>query len=200
MTIDELYEKLEDAEFQDSLLGSIFYNVYIFPYDIRQENQVVASIKKFKKQLIRPKNNLDILIINVFDLLCDYLFSKPFGKHGSLLDYYQKKEAEGFVMTEQIATEASKAPFLKALDDKVRSFIDDPEQDKDNTRSIVIMYGFSQVFPYLRVNQFLSNYEQFNTGEDFKLIVCYPGQATDTSFSLFGELQDNHTYRAQILN
>ena len=78
------------------------------------------------------------------------------------------------------------------------------EKNKTNDdglkRSIIILYGFTQIYPYVRVNQFLSSFEEYNTGECFKLVLCYPGEATDTSFSLFGELKDNHAYRAQILN
>ena len=203
MTTQDLYEKLEDPYFQDNTQGSIFTNVYIFPYAIKKENEVFSEIIGFKKRLIRPSNNLDLLYIDIFQLMLDYLKTKNFGKRGPLLAYYQKKEQEGINMTDVITQKiyVDNHDFLKTLYDKINSFLEKNKTNEDGLkRSIILLYGFSQIYPYVRVNQLLSSFEEYNTGEQFKLVLCYPGDVTDTSFSLFGELKDNHAYRAQILS
>jgi len=202
MTTEELYKKLEDPYFQDNS-DSIFTNVYIFPYDIKQENKILSEIKDFKKRLIRPSNNLDILYVDIFQLMMDYMKSKTFGKRGPLLEYFQKKEQEVGDMTYDINRRISyeNKDFLKMLDDRIKDFLEKNKTNEDGLkRSIIILYGFSQIYPYVRVNQLLSSFEEYNSGEHFKLVVCYPGEATDTSFSLFGILKDDHAYRAQILH
>ncbi|MDR3260714.1 MAG: DUF1788 domain-containing protein, partial [Tannerella sp.] len=61
MTIEELYNKLEDKFFQDTDTGSIFYNVYIYQYDPDKEYEIRDQIENLKTRLKRPNNNLDIL-------------------------------------------------------------------------------------------------------------------------------------------
>lgn len=201
MTTEELYTKLEDPSFQKQS-DSIFTNVYIYPYDVKEENKVLSDIKDFKGRLIRPSNSLDLLYIDIFQLMLDYLESKNFGKHGSLLTYFQKKEQD-INMTDLISQRiySDNSEFLKTLNDKIKNFLDQNQSKDDGlTRSLVMIYGFSQIYPYIRVNQLLASFEEYNKGERFKLVICYPGVVTDTSFELFGVLKDNHAYRAQILN
>jgi len=203
MTTEELYKKLEDKYFQDNTLESIFTNVYIYPYDVKKENQVLSAIADFKNRLVRPTNSLDILYVDLFQLMMDYLKSNHFGNRGTYLDFFQKKEEEGLEMTDSITQKigTNNEEFLKMLDDKIAVFLDKNRSKDDGLkRSIVILYGVTQIYPYLRVNQLLSSFEQYNTGEQYKLVLCYPGEATDSSFSLFGVLKDNHAYRAQILS
>ena len=202
MTTEELYKKLEDPYFQDNS-DSIFTNVYIYPYDVKQENKILSEIKDFKKRLIRPSNNLDLLYVNIFELMTEYLKSKNLGKRGPWLEYFQNKEQEGLNMTDTITQKIynDNDAFLKTLYNKITVFLEKNKSKDDKLkRSIVILYGFSQIHPYVRVNQLLSSFEKYNSGEHFKIILCYPGEATETSFSLFGILKDNHAYRAQILS
>lgn len=203
MTTEELYKTFEDKYFQDNTLGSIFSNVYIYPYDVKEENRILSTIADFKKRLSRPSNNLDILYVDLFQLMMDYLKSNHFGNRGTYLDFFQQKEKEGLEMSNSITQkiDTDNEEFLKMLNDKIATFLDQNNSKNDGLkRSIVILYGVTQIYPYLRVNQLLSNFEQYNTGEKYKLVLCYPGEATDSSFSLFGILKDNHAYRAQILS
>jgi hypothetical protein len=55
------------------------------------------------------------------------------------------------------------------------------------------------MYPYLRVNEFLALYEDYNDTGKYKIIVFYPGHRDQNSFKLFDTLQDNHTYRATLL-
>ena len=55
------------------------------------------------------------------------------------------------------------------------------------------------MYPYFRVNEFLTRYENFNETSRYKIIVFYPGQQDGNTFRLFGLLPDTHTYRANLL-
>jgi hypothetical protein len=72
-------------------------------------------------------------------------------------------------------------------------------QDDSYRRPFVFLYGIGSMYPYLRVNEFLASYENYNQTDNYKIIVFYPGRQEDNSFRLFGTLSDNHTYRATLL-
>ena len=63
----------------------------------------------------------------------------------------------------------------------------------------VFLYGIGSMFPFLRTSVFLSGYEEFNETSKYKIIVFYPGESEGNSFSLFGKINDQHTYRAILL-
>ena len=83
--------------------------------------------------------------------------------------------------------------FFAYIDKQIREHLNN---ESGLTKSFVYLYGFGQIYPYLRTNTFLSNFERYNHGEDYKIIVFYPGYAKRNSFSLFGCLKDDHTYRS----
>ena len=66
-------------------------------------------------------------------------------------------------------------------------------------RPYVFMHGIGSMYPYLRVNEFLALYEDYNESGKYKIIVFYPGHREQNSFRLFDTLPDNHTYRATLL-
>ena len=68
--------------------------------------------------------------------------------------------------------------------------------DTDNKKPYIFLYGIGSMFPFMRTNVFLSNYEEFNSTSKYKIIVFYPGNSEGNSFSLFGHINDQHTYRA----
>lgn len=193
MTIEELYNKLEDKFFQDTDTGSIFYNVYIFQYKPEDEYEIRDQIQSLKTRLKRPNNNLDILAINLFEEFCDFLDHKSFGNNPSMLNYLLAKEEQGISVTNVLIQNASNEDFFKAVHDKIERHI---ENDNQLKKSFVFLYGIGQIYPYLRANTFLSNFERYNKGEKYKLIVFYPGRSVENSFSLFNRLKDDNTYRS----
>lgn len=194
MTIDELYHKMEDKSFQDNSTGTMFYNVYIFQYPAEDEYEMCKQIESFKARLKRPSNNLDILTINIFNEFCAYLNAKSFGKNPSLLEYLKKKEYDNpKSVHETLQRNACDDGFFAWIDKQIREHLN---KENELTKSFVYLYGFGHIYPYLRTNTFLSNFERYNHGEDYKIIVFYPGHAKRNSFSLFGSLKDDHTYRS----
>lgn len=195
MTIEELYNKLGDKFFQDTDTGSIFYNVYIFRYPPEDEYEVREQIQNLKARLKRPNNNLDVLTINLFEEFCDFLHKKRFGNNPSMLTYLRAKEEQGAAdaVTDVLNQNAVDEDFFKAVHDKIERHIANDNQLK---KPFVFLYGMGQIYPYLRTNTFLSNFERYNKGERYKLIVFYPGSSVGNSFSLFNRLKDDHTYRS----
>ncbi len=193
MNIEELYNKLEDKFFQDTDTGSIFYNVYIYQYNPEEEYNIRSQIENLKSRLRRPNNNLDILLINLFDEFSDYLDKKSFGKNPSMLAYLLKKEEQSHSITNVLIQNACKEDFFQAIDDKIQKHI---QQENQLKKSFVFLYGVGQIYPYLRTNTFLSNFERYNKGEKYKIIVFYPGHSVDNGFSLFNRLKDDNSYRS----
>ena len=193
MSIDDLYTKLEDKSFQDTDTGALFYNVFIYQYPAVEEYAIREQIGNLKQRLHRPNNNLDILTINVFDEFCVYLRQKSFGKNPSMLDYLLEKEKEGMQVQDILTRSACREEFFERVDGAIlKHFSDNNERNK----TYVFLYGFGQIYPYLRTNTFLSNFEKYNRNESCKLIVFYPGHATGYGFSLFDVLDDQNAYRS----
>lgn len=192
MTIEELYNKLEDKFFQDTDTGSIFYNVYIYQYNPAEEYDIREQIENLKSRLRRPNNNLDILSINLFDEFCDFLDKMEYGFNPSMLNYLLEIEKEDNI-AEDLIRLACDEDFLNSIHNKIQNHI---EQENQLKKSFVFLYGIGQIYPYLRTNTFLSNFERYNKGEKYKIIVFYPGHSVDNGFSLFDRLKDDNTYRS----
>ena len=196
MTIEELYEKLSSKEFQDTEHGDIFYNFYLFQYEASQEYAVRKQIEVFRANLSRPTNYLDVLAINMFDEFCSFLDSKPFGKlHPSQLYYFIEKDKGGNHdgVQQSLTAKANSREFCEHIHNKIMEHVN---AEGENKKPYVFLYGMGSMFPYLRTNAFLTQYEEFNKTSKYKIIVFYPGNSVENSFSLFGSINDQHTYRA----
>ena len=67
------------------------------------------------------------------------------------------------------------------------------------THPYVFVYGIGKMYPYMRSNEFLTAYEEFNDTSKYKIILFYPGHREGNSFVLFDTLHDQHSYRAILL-
>ncbi|HHU27150.1 MAG TPA: DUF1788 domain-containing protein [Bacteroidales bacterium] len=194
MTFNELYKKLEDSTFNDTTTGSLFYNVYICQYNVEDEYEVVKTLKGWEESLIRPANYIDVLLIDIFDEYCSFLDGKSFGKHESMFNYLINKEKEDSqAVQETLIRNAGSDDFIAHIDKKIKAHL---KKENDKKQPFIFFYGFGRIYPYLRVNAFLSNFERYNSGENIKILIFYPGKVSGNSFSLFGLLNDNHTYRS----
>jgi hypothetical protein len=167
--------------------------VYIFQYAPEDEYEIRDQIENLKIRLKRPNNNLDILSINLFDEFCDFLDKKRFSNNPSMLKYLLSKEEQGNSVKDVLIRNACNEELFQAVNNKIQAHIEEENQLK---KSFVFLYGIGQIFPYLRTNTFLSNFERYNKGEKYKLIVFYPGHSVGNGFSLFDRLKDDNTYRS----
>lgn len=198
MTIDELYEKLSSRQFQDTQNGDLFYNFFVYQYPAEKEYEIRQQIKEFKEQLIRPINYVDVLTMNLFEEFCNFLDGQSFGKlHPSYLKYLiEKDDTNPESVTKTLTNKANSDAFFQFIHNRIIEHI----SIKDNKiRPYIFLYGIGSMYPYLRTNVFLTNYEKYNQSSNYKLIVFYPGNVNKNTYHLFGMLNDEHTYRATLL-
>lgn len=195
MTIEELYEKLSSKEFQDVERGDMFYNFYLFQYDPTQEYQIREQIDMFKSNLSRPTTYIDVLALNLFDEFCKFLDSPLGNIASSQLQFYFDIDNNGEhdAVLDMLKVEASGRAFCEYIHNRIMEHIN---AESENKRPYIFLYGIGLMFPFLRTNVFLTNYEEFNKSSRYKVIVFYPGNSVGNSFSLLGCINDQHTYRA----
>ncbi len=198
MTIDELYEKLSSRQFQDTQNGDLFYNFFVYQYPAEKEYEIRQQIKEFKEQLIRPINYVDVLTMNLFEEFCNFLDGQSFGKlHPSYLKYLiEKDDTNPDSVTKTLTNKANSDAFYEYVHNKIIQHISIKD---DKIRPYIFLYGIGSMYPYLRTNVFLTNYEKYNQSSNYKLIVFYPGNVNKNTYHLFGMLNDEHTYRATLL-
>ena len=117
-----------------------------------------------------------------------------------MLKYQLEKEQADptkSLSTQDTLTRNAHSPeFVQYIHQRISEHI---KIDDDYKRPYVFLYGIGSMYPYLRVNEFLALYEDYNETSKYKLIVFYPGHRENNSFKLFNTLEDNHTYRATLL-
>jgi len=199
MTIRELYDKLNSKEFQEND-NSLFYNYYIYQYPADKEYEMRAQLQDFKKNLVRPTSYIDVIMLDLFDTFCEYLDSQPFGnKYRSKLHYVlekEKEEGKSQGVATMLTDNAHRREFLKYVHEKIIKL---SEENQHLQHPYVFVCGIGKMYPYLRSNEFLTAYEEFNETQKNKIILFYPGHRDGNSFVLFDTLQDQHSYRSILL-
>ncbi len=198
MTVDELYQKLSSPAFQDTAQGDMFYNFFVFQYDAREEHSMRSQIQEFRDNLIRPTAYVDVLTLDLFDEFCQFLDQQRFGnQHPSLKKFLlELEQKDAAAVAKILELQANSQQFYEYIHKRILEHIS--KQD-DLNRPYIFVYGIGDIFPYLRTNTFLTNYERYNETGKYKLIVFYPGKCLGNTYSLFGVLDDTHTYRATLL-
>jgi len=190
MTISELFDLLCDRAFQDPNTGNLFFPAYMYIYKPEKEYYIREQIEDIKKRLIRPNTFVNVLVINLFEEFRNYLQSREFGS-GNLLEVLLEKEvAEPEKVEQALKREANNKTFFAWLNSKIQNHLKQADSYK---KSYVFIHGFGEIYPYLRANRFLSNFEKYITG--YKIIMFYPGTAKEY-YSLFNLLNDENPYRA----
>lgn len=198
MTVDELYGMLQSPRFQNTEDGDMFYNFFVFQYPASDEYKIRRQIMTFKKNLVRPASYVDALTLDLFEEFCMFLDKQSFGKQNpSLLRFLMEMESKTpDSIQKALIQQANSQKFYEYIHDRILTHT--AIQD-DKKRPFVFIYGIGDIFPYLRTNVFLTNYEKYNRTDLYKIIVFYPGHRVDNTFSLFDTLDDANTYRAILL-
>lgn len=196
MTLQELYDYLNSPEFKDVKSGNIFYNYYIYQYSAAKEYEMQRQIVVFKQNLERPSSFVNAMLLDLFQVFCDYLKAERFGAD-SLFDLtLEDDKAQADMVTQELTTEANSDNFIHYVHDR----IDEHLKINDGlNKPYIFIHGVGKMFPYLRTNVFLTRYEKYNDTSRYKIILFYPGHQEGNSFSLFDTLEDAHTYRATLL-
>ena len=200
MTVSELYTKLKDENFLKPYVGAVGYNYYIYSYPANKEYEFRKQIAEFKENLIRPNTYADVLCLNLYDEMCGYLSSLE-AEDSNMLDFILSNEGTDELSSEDaseiIQAIVSEKDFVSYINDKITAHLSIID---NNIRPYIFLYGVGAIYPFMRVNQFLTLFEDFNRPDAYKLIVFYPGQTATNTYTLFGKLYDKHSYRAVRLN
>lgn len=194
ISVDKIYDLMADKGFQEPRTGNLFFPAYIYTYPPQKEYAIREQISLLIEKLKRPNHYLDSLVVNIYQELIDYLKSEKFaGK--TLFDLVVEKEREDPAEAlAWIRDEVNHGDFYKKFEAKVKGHFNE-DHDK---KVYLIMYGFGSAFPFLRASELLKRTEKLI--KEFKVIIFYPGEFTDSKYSLFGILNDDNMYRANYLN
>lgn len=198
MSVEELYEYLRSPQFLDVSSGNIFYNYYLYQYPASDEYKMREQILEFKKRLERPTSYEEALVLDLFEVFCDYLRSVKFGPQTLLDDTFEEDRTEPDVVTKELTDEANSDNFIRYVNQRIKDHVSTPSPD-EKSKTLIFVHGIGKMFPYLRTNVFLTRYEGYNDPNSYKIVLFYPGHQEGNSFTLFGCLEDAHTYRAILL-
>ena len=197
MTVEQLYDKLCSKSFQDTE-SNIFYNFFVYLYQADKEFEMREQIDRIKENIKRPVNNVDILTLDIFEEFCNFMNAQSFGNHPSYLTYILEKDRiRPDDVTRALQLKANGDAFMLYLHNRIMEHVN--KIDDQYIRPYVFMYGLGNIYPYLRTSNLLNRYEPYNRSERYKIILFYPGDQSGSSFKLFGDLEDNHTYIAIVL-
>ena len=197
MTVEQLYEKLCSKKFQDTQSGDLFYNFFVYLYPADKEFEMSEQIDDIKENIQRPVNNVDVLTLDIFEEFCRFMDGQSFGKHPSYLNYMlEKDESRPDDVTKALLLKANSDDFMLYIHNKIMEHVSKVDE---YIRPYVFLYGLGNIYPYLRTSNLLNRYEKYNRSERYKIILFYPGDQDGATFKLFGDLEDNHTYRAIVL-
>ena len=197
MTVAQLYEKLCSKKFQDTQSGDLFYNFFVYLYPADKEFEMREQIEDIKENIKRPVNNVDVLTLDIFEEFCQFMDGQSFGKHPSYLNYMlEKDESRPDDVTKALLLKANSDDFMLYIHNKIMEHVSKVDE---YIRPYVFLYGLGNIYPYLRTSNLLNRYEKYNRSERYKIILFYPGDQDGATFKLFGDLEDNHTYRAIVL-
>ena len=197
MTVEQLYEKLCSKKFQDTQSGDLFYNFFVYLYPADKEFEMREQIDDIKENIKRPVNNVDVLTLDIFEEFCRFMDGQSFGKHPSYLNYMlEKDESRPDDVTKALMLKATSDDFMLYIHNKIMEHVSKVDE---YIRPYVFLYGLGNIYPYLRTSNLLNRYERYNRSERYKIILFYPGDQDGATFKLFGDLEDNHTYRAIVL-
>jgi hypothetical protein bacD2_05580 len=196
MSIQELYDYLNSPEFQNVKNGNIFYNYYIYQYPAKKEYEMRRQLVVFKQNLERPTSFVNAMLLDLFQVFCDYLKKETFGSE-SLFDVtLEDDKTQPDMVTAELTNEANSDNFISYVHDRIDEYL---RINDGLNKPYIFIYGIGKMFPYLRTNVFLTRYEKYNDTSRYKIILFYPGHQEGNSFSLFDTLEDAHTYRATLL-
>ncbi|MCB0524503.1 MAG: DUF1788 domain-containing protein [Bacteroidetes bacterium] len=190
MTITELYNKLDDKDFQNHLTGNLFFPAYMYVYDPDKEYEIDQEIMNIKERLHRPTNYLDVMVLDIFEEFLEFLRTQNFGKVSKYEYFLKQEESRPEQVEKSLRQAANDDRFYTWLDKKIRDHF---HQAGDAEVAYVFVKGFGAIFPYMRASKFMNNFEKHISG--YKLIIFYPGEVSE-NYNLFKVLNDENLYRA----
>lgn len=143
MSIQELYDYLNSPEFQNVKSGNIFYNYYIYQYPAAKEYEMRRQLVVFKQNLERPTSFVNAMLLDLFQVFCDYLKAEKFGPD-SLFDVtLEDDRTQPDMVTAELTNEANSDNFISYVHDRIGQHLD--ENDGLN-KPYIFIYGIGRCF------------------------------------------------------
>ena len=115
MTVDELYKKLSDPNFQDTENGDLFYNFYVFQYPPENEYEIQRQIQDLKDSLERPNNFIDLLALDIYEEFIAFLKEQEIWGTTFLEEVLNTDKTDPEGATKMLTEQANSEDFLKWL-------------------------------------------------------------------------------------
>lgn len=192
--IKKIFRLLSDEGFKDPGTGLLFFPAYIYTYPPQDEYLIRKQIEQLNNDLKRPSNNLNCLVVNIYEEFLDYLKQEKLSGETIFNGIVELEKSDYKYAKEYLTEIAESTEFLHSIGDKVKSYFSEKSSDK----VYLIIHGFGSIFPYLRASHFLKNTEEYI--KHFKVIIFYPGTFKSDNYSLFDICNDDNLYRANHLN
>ena len=153
---------------------------YIFDYPPEEELRIREHIEFLIRQFPKQKPDSQIIHINLFDFVLDYLRERKLLEKALEM---QKEKGDNALL------KALKGPLNET---KLASIF--AEKAQPEKHDLVLVSGVGSIFPLLRSHTLLNNLHSVmgNT----PLVMFYPGKYDGQSLRLFGKLKGNNYYRA----
>lgn len=198
MKLADLFEELSKKEFQNPDTGNLFFPAYIYTYPPEDEYQIRNEIDEIKDRLRRPNNYQELMVIDIYKELIEFMKNKKLGNKSLFelnLEYEKTNEPSKVIVS--IERNAKSPDFLKSINSKIVEHFQLPSPHK---KVYVLVHGFGSIFPYLRASEFIKKMEGYIVGNNYKIIILYPGEFKNNHYYLFNEVNNEDLYRAILLN
>ncbi len=153
---------------------------YIFDYAPEDELEVREHIDFLVKHLKKNFSNLDVVHVDLFRLIINYLKERNLLKKA--IELQRKKGNKELLKAVRPVLDASNVS---------RYFVEKVEPDE---RDLVLVSGVGGAYPLIRSHNLLSNLHGIMGSTP--LVLFYPGKYSGNDLNLFGKLKESNYYRA----
>lgn len=146
---------------------------YIFEYPAKEELEVREYLGRLQKRLAIHHSGLDVLHLNLFDVIIDYLkdrnlFDKTLSAQASKGDAGLLRMLSGVVKAEKICQ------FIAAT-------------YRPSDRDLILISGVGNAWPMMRAHNLLNGLH--SVMDNRPMVLFYPGTFDGTTLVLFGQFE-----------
>lgn len=177
--MNQILPRISAADFRRTAGNEIAFHV--FDYPPQSELEVRAYLKILRVQAQRQTPNFNLLEINLFEFVIDYLKSR-------------RLLAPALALGKQKGAAKLRQSLSAPLDEEKRLAPLVAEAITTAAPDVTLLTGIGNAYPLARVHTLLNNLHPL-VG-DKTIIVFYPGEYNNQFFNLFNSSNEKNYYRA----
>ncbi|MFD1428923.1 DUF1788 domain-containing protein [Lacticaseibacillus mingshuiensis] len=181
---DRLREKIRQPAFQRNQGLSNEVGYYIFDYRPKDELIVRENVAAIAKESTVATIGANVQVFDLFDIMMTIV--DGFGYRAA----FEKMEVEDGMS--RVIIEMNNIMRMNQEENRIVQYIED-HLDKTQP-TIIFLTGVGKVFPLIRSHKVLNTLNQVI--DTSPVVMFYPGVYNGTNLKMFGELEDDHYYRA----